>query len=147
MKKRGLSPVIATVLLIGIVIVIGLIVFLWFKGISEEAITKFEGTNVKLICEEVRFEATSSESNLYISNVGNVPIYKMKAKISGAGSYSTEILETGWPDLGLNQGGVYAGTFSGSGTEVLLIPVLLGSTESGDKAYTCEERHGYKIDL
>jgi flagellin-like protein len=148
-EKKGLSPVVATVLLIGIVIVIGLIVFLWFRGISEEAITKFEGTNVKLVCEDVQFEATSSGNNLYISNVGNVPIYKMKAKLSGAGTYSTEILETNWPDLGLTQGGVYAGSVSltGSETEALLIPVLLGSTEQGEKAYTCEERFGYKLDL
>ena len=145
--KKGLSPVIATVLLIGIVIVIALIVFLWFRGISEEAITKFDGTNVKLVCEDISFEAASSGSNIYISNVGNVPIYKIKAKISGSGTYSTKILESGWPDLGLNQGDVYAGSLSEGGDEALLIPVLLGSTENGEKAYTCDERHGYKLSL
>jgi len=44
--KKGLSPVIATMLLIAIVVVIGLIIFLWFRGMTEEAITKFDGTNI-----------------------------------------------------------------------------------------------------
>ncbi|HKL23151.1 MAG TPA: archaellin/type IV pilin N-terminal domain-containing protein [Candidatus Nanoarchaeia archaeon] len=140
--KRGLSPVIATVLLIAIVIVIGLIVFLWFRGITEEAITKFDGRNIKLFCDEVKMEAEYSGGYVYISNSGNVPIYRVKAKITSDGSYSTEILEENWPETGLLQGGTYAGQVD-SGDELLLIPVLVGETaEEKKEAYTCEERHG-----
>ncbi len=80
MKKRGISPVIATVLLIAMVVVIGLIVFLWFRGMIEEEGTKF-GKNVKLVCDDVNFEASYSGGVLSILNIGNTPIYKMKIKI------------------------------------------------------------------
>lgn len=147
MKKKGLSPVIATVLLIAIVIVIGLIVFLWFRGITEEAITKFEGTNVKLVCEDVALEASYSGGYIYLANTGNVPIYKLKARITAEGSYSTEFLETNWPETGLNQGGTYSGLIITEGDEMLLIPVLIGKTSTGEKAYTCDERHGIYVSM
>jgi flagellin-like protein len=150
--KKGLSPVIATMLLVAIVIVIALIIFMWFKGIHEEAITKFDGTNsknVKLFCQEVSFDADYSGGAVYIMNTGNVPIYKMKAQIYSTGSHSTETLETGWPEAGLNKGGVFSGTITGAsiaeGSKIILVPVLIGETDSGEKAYTCEDRHGYEI--
>lgn len=151
MRKKGLSPVVATVLLVAIVIVIGLIVFLWFRGISEEAITKFDGTNVKLICEEVEFDASFAGGVIYVSNSGNIPIYKMKARIFSdtTGTQSTEYIggDGSWPELGINQGGTYSGALPTpvSGDNILLVPVLLGSSEKGDKSYTCEDRHGLEI--
>ena len=146
-EKKGLSPVIATMLLIAIVIVIGLIIFLWFREMSEEAITKFDGTNIKLVCEEVSFEASYDASNLiYILNTGNVPIYQIKLKKVGEGSHSTETIEEGWPALGLNQGGTFSGVVDATNmNKLLLVPVLIGSSNKGDLSYTCEERHGYEI--
>lgn len=149
--KKGLSPVIATMLLVTIVIVIALIIFLWFRGIQEEAITKFDGTNsknVKLFCQDVSFDADYSGGAIYIMNTGNVPIYKMKAQVYSVGAHSTETLESGWPDAGLNQGGVFSGAITGSvvdGAKIILVPVLIGETDSGEKAYTCEDRYGYEI--
>ncbi len=150
-KKRGLSPVIATVLLIAIVIIIASIVFLWFRGITEEAVTKFDGTNVKLICEKVSFDAQYSAGTIYLSNSGNVPIFKIKAKIVGDGSFSTVVLgknDKNWPTEGLNQGGTYSGDLSEAigSNKIFLIPVLVGNTESGEKkSYTCEERYAKEI--
>ena len=148
-EKRGLSPIIATMLLIAIIIVIGLIIFLWMRGINEEAITKFEGTNIKLVCEEVTFEASYSEGFIYILNLGNVPIYKIKVKMQGEGNYATQTIEQDWPYLGLNQGGVYSGALNDSvgAIKLIVIPVLAGESDSGDSSYTCEERHGYEIVL
>lgn len=148
-SKKGLSPVIATVLLIAIVIVIGLIVFLWFRGITEEAITKFDNQNVKLICEDVALEASYSGGYVYLANTGNVPIYKLKVKITAEGSYSTEFLgdDGSWPETGLNQGGTYSGLIITEGEEMTLIPVLIGKTSTGEKAYTCDERHGTYVSM
>src|SRR3989344_838916 len=92
-KKEGVSPVIATVLLVTMVVVIALIIFLWFRGINKEAITKFDGTNVEIICSDVRFDASYSSGVLYVINNGNVPMYSMKMKISDAGSFSTTDLQ------------------------------------------------------
>ncbi len=150
-KKRGVSPVVATVLLIAMVIVIALIIFLWFRGMARETITKFDGTNIELVCGDVKFEASYSGGILYVSNIGNVPIYGMKIKISGDGSHVTKDLKdiSTWLDTGLNQGGTFSGDIStevGTAKEITLIPVLIGTSEKGDKTYVCDEKqHGYEI--
>lgn len=155
MKNKGISPVIATVLLIAIVVVIGLIIFMWFKGLSEETITKFGKKNIKLVCNDVKFDAAYSAGTkiLSISNTGTVPIFDFQIKISKAGGYSSvyldEIEGVGWDELGLNPGGVFSGNIGEKVTsdveELLLIPVLRGSSKKGEKNYVCGERHGFKI--
>ncbi len=146
--KRGISPVIATVLLIGMVVVIGIIIFLWFKGMTQESITKFGGTNIDLVCGDIAFDASYSSGTLYITNDGNVPIYGMKLKLSYDRGYDTLNLD-GFQ--GLNQGGAFSGDISsdvGSATSITLIPVLLGTSDSGQKTYVCDEKqYGYEIDV
>ena len=151
-SKKGVSPVIATVLLIGLVMVITLIIFLWFKGLTQEAIVKFD-KNVELVCDEVKFEADYSNGILSISNIGNVPIYGIKVKISESGNYETKGLNdlSEWPKEGLNQGRTFSGDISAntaSADSVTLTPVLVGSSESGERTYTCDEaRYGHTINL
>jgi flagellin-like protein len=144
MRDKGVSPVIATVLLIAMVVVIGMIIFLWFQGMTQESITKFEGTNIELVCDDVSYDASYSGGELSIVNNGNVPIYRMKMKVVDGGSYDTTDLE-GFD--GLSQGGSFSGGISvGSATNIILIPVLLGNSESGKRTYVCEEDlHGYEI--
>ena len=147
-RKRGLSPVVATVLLIVMVIVIGLIIFLWFRGMTEEVVTKW-GKNVAMVCDEVEFAASCSDGTLYITNDGNVPIYGMQVKVYNEGSHSTISLRDNdngeWTSTGLGQGGIFAGgTFSGY-TKLVLIPVLMGESDAGKRPYVCEDRYGLEI--
>jgi len=153
-NKRGISPVIATVLLVVMVVVIALIVFLWFRNINQEAITKFDGTNVEIICGDVQFESSYSSETLYISNNGNVPIYSIKLKISSGGSYVTddlhEITSSDWPENGLNPGNAFSSTGLSSSLDtadkVVLIPVLVGVTDSGEKKmHTCADSFGQTL--
>lgn len=148
-KEKGLQPVVATVLLVVMVIVIGLIVFLWFRGMQEETITKFGGENVKLVCDDVYFEADYSGTTLYLSNSGNVPIFGMELKAYAPGSHTTENLREFsdvWPDAGLNQGGTFSDDISITADELVLIPVLIGETDSGKKTYVCDEsQHGVSL--
>lgn len=146
-QKKGVSPVIATVLLIAMVMIIGLIIFLWFKNMVGEELTKFD-KNVKLVCDDVRFTA-SYDTQLRVSNTGNVPIFGMKAKIFTEGSHDTDNV-AGWPGLGLKQGGVFSGSDSRieGADKVILIPVLLGATDSGqEKSFTCDDKNGLEITL
>jgi len=153
-EKRGVSPVIATVLLVVMVIVLALIVFLWFRGLTKESITKFGGTNIELVCEDVSFSADYTSGTLIISNSGNVPIFGISVKIEKPGSHETkEIknLSTRWPATGLKQGGVYtsedlSSQFSGA-TRIVLIPILVGSSENGERTHVCEERQGQELAL
>ena len=157
-EKKALSPVIATVLLIVIVVIIALIVFLWVRGMTQEAITKFDNENIQLVCGKVSFEATyTSDTGLYIRNPGNVPIFGMRVKVVGAGSHDTldlrdESVTTEWPEVGLNQGGVFSdpsfGDNLGNAEEIVLIPILMGESESGRKTYVCDEnQYGYRISV
>ncbi|MCK4647833.1 hypothetical protein KAT24_02800 [Candidatus Pacearchaeota archaeon] len=149
--KKGISPVIATVLLIGMVVVIGLIIFIWFRGMVGESVTKF-GKNIKLVCDDVKFDASYSSSGiLSIVNTGNVPIFKMNMKISTAGGHSTEEINhddySEWDETGLKQGGTFSGSISVSGDKITLIPILVGTSDKGKRTYICEGRYGKEIIL
>jgi flagellin-like protein len=149
--KKGISPVIATILLISLTIVIGVIIFLWFRGLSQEAITKFGDKNIELVCGDVQFDADYSGGKLYLSNTGNVPIFGINIKILEDKSYSTKDIKemtTEWPSGGLNQGQGFSGSMSlGSGVEeIVVIPKLLGNSDKGKKAFVCDEKqYGYDI--
>ncbi len=153
-KKLGVSPVIATILLIALVIIIGVIIFLWFSSLTEEAITKDFGSgeqNVKIICEEVDFDAdyNYATGDLTIVNEGNVPIYDIEMRLESYGSYETKSLQEDYEmdETDLLQGGIFSDKVSSGGIDkIILIPVLMGLNEDGiRKTKTCDERHGEEI--
>lgn len=153
-NKRGVSPVIATVLLIAMVIIIGLIIFLWFRGFTKEAIIKFE-KNIELVCEDVQFmsEYSSTLGKLSFLNSGNVPVYDFKIKVFEEGGHETldmKEIDSSWPSTGLKQGGTFLSKdLSDEFSEVqkiLIIPVLAGTSQGGEeKIHVCDERYGYEI--
>ena len=151
--KKGVSPVIATVLLVAMVIVIALIIFLWFQGIGGEVITKFGGTNIELVCNDVAFESQYVNGELSISNIGNVPIFGMKVRIESEGSHQTKDLRdiSSWPSNGLGKGSAFSdniGSVVGSANNIILTPILLGSSDKGERAYMCnEDQYGYSIEI
>lgn len=146
--KKGLSPVVATVLLISIVIAIAVIVFLWFRSFIDDGGTKFDGENVELVCQnKVDFRAQYSSGRLSLSNTGNTPIIDFKMRISDSGGYKEkelrEISEK-WPDVGIGQGEAFqsediSGTVGTSTDSITLIPVLVANFDDGRRRYTCEE--------
>lgn len=143
--KRSVSPIIATVLLIALVIIIALIVFQWMKGFTKEAVTKFDGENIELVCDDVQFDASYSAGTLTIQNSGNIPIYNFDVKAEYLGGHETNALEN---FDGLNQGGVFSEEISipDGTTTITLIPILLGVNKDGEqKTKACEERQGKEI--
>ena len=151
-EKKGISPVVATVLLITLVVVIALIIFLWLGNIIEDKGTKL-GKNVELVCDDVIFEASYSGEELAVVNSGEIPIFGMKIKMSEEGSHVTkglaEILSSpeDWPDIGLNPGRAFSGDISVVADSILLIPVLIGNSDEGTKTFVCAEQYGYEIIL
>ena len=148
MKKRGISPVIATVLLIAMVVVIALIVFIWFKGMVGESVTKF-GKNIQLVCDDIEFKASYSLGTLYLLNTGNPPIFKMNVKLSEPGKHSTEEIEIDDEGVGLTKGEAFSITYPvGSGIQkITLIPILVGTSDKGKRTYVCEEQYGKEISV
>jgi flagellin-like protein len=132
-NKKGLSPVIATVLLIAMVVVIGMIVFLWIRGLSPEVNMKL-GKNIALTCDDVKFDASLSGDSVSISNKGNVPIDSMQVQMfDSEGEYKSKELA-----VGLEVGDAGDFDLNGNPDRIILIPILLGETDDGPKTYTCE---------
>ena len=67
MDRRGLSPIIATVLLISLVLVLASIIFLWARAFLPEQIQKFESP-IEDACKNVVFDASVSENIITIQN-------------------------------------------------------------------------------
>ena len=155
MSRRGVSPVIATTLLIAMVVVIGLIIFFWFRGFIQEECTKFEGTNCKLVCGDISFDSSYSSGTLSLQNIGNVPIYSFKIKVEESGSYETldiKDVADSWPETGLKQGGTFSGDIGSSASDaekITLTPVLKGTSSDGGSicTYACDEEYGEEIIL
>lgn len=152
MKQRGLSPVVATVLLVSLVVILSLIVFFFIRGLTEEAVTK-DGTNVKIICQnsiDFTAEYSPNTGNLDISNTGNTPIYdfKVEKELEGGSSNTIDLSEReGWPKNGLTQGAAASVSVNTGVKKLIMIPVLLGQSESEDgkqKTYVCENSPSIK---
>jgi len=151
-NKKGLSPIIVTMILVGLTIGISSVLFMWFRGMVQEGVTKF-GKNIQLVCDDVDFEASYSSGTISIINNGNIPLFRVNVRISRGGSYQTkelgDILSTGsWPESGVAQGGAFAGDISSSvsgADRIKIIPVLIGSSSKGKKTFECEERYGKEL--
>lgn len=134
-NKKGLSPVIATVLLISIVVVIALIILLWAMSFFGEVIQKQE-KSAEQACGEVDLEASIDGDSLSITNNGNIPVYAVKIRKKTGGSINIQTEEIN----------LYAGQSNpdikveGEFDEVDIIPVVLGQKKKSDvtTAYDCE---------
>lgn len=144
-NKKGVSPIIATVMLIVLVMIIAAIVFMWLRGFAKEAITKFGGENIELSCEKIVLDGTYSAGVLVVSNDGNVPINSFNVRSDYPGGHDTQ--ENIFSD-GLAPGGRDSVSFTTSPgtTKITLIPVLLGVTKNGDKkTHVCQKAGEHEI--
>ena len=159
-NKIGLSPVIATILLVAMVMVIGLIVFIWMRSSIKEVIYKFQDKNIELSCADVSFDVEyNSDDTLYVVNKGGVPIRDFKVQVAKGGTKTTFNLEDKYliedPNkkfIGITSGNGETVDVSGEGIEtadeILVIPILLGKSDSGiEKNYVCDEIYGEKRDI
>ena len=151
MKKRAISQIVSTILLIALVVAIAIIIIIWSRGITGEVIT-IQGQSIILTCNDVIFDFSYSSGTLFITNDGNVPIYGMTLVIySDKDSTAQNIrdLSANWPENGLEQGGAFSDsiTFDAGVTKVDLIPILKGETDKGkEKEYICEY-NGYTFEI
>ena len=75
MKKRGISPIIATLILIAFVVVIIGIVTLWGRGVYEERAEKSgELANAQLDCVNAAIDVEKVDNQIIITNVGGVTL-------------------------------------------------------------------------
>lgn len=160
MNKKGVSPVIATVLLIVIVIVLATIIFIWAKSFLTESATKGDRV-VEASCEDVVFEAqiainapeciiTGQTSALDINNIGNIPIYGVKVLKYDKSTGNIDPLTLN--DQTFIGGTVKIGQSSyvcidsvRTGDTFRVIPKLLAEKEKTKITYTCPEKDGITV--
>ncbi|MDD4878637.1 MAG: hypothetical protein PHO02_06425 [Candidatus Nanoarchaeia archaeon] len=95
--KKGVSPIIATTMLIGFTVAVIAMVVVWSRGYIEERAAKEEAlANTKLKCETVKFTVeevcqTGSSLNVKVKNLANQQIDSWILRIKGsAGVQATE---------------------------------------------------------
>lgn len=135
-NKRGISPVIATVLLVVVALVLFSLIFIWIRSFQHEAITK-QGTPIEMVCNDINFDLSYTTGTLQITNNGDIPIYKAEIYLVSPEKtkyYNStgEISQTQskMQNIACNSWGM-----------IKVIPVLIGTTKSGvQKEYTCENQ-------
>ena len=139
MNKKGLSPVIASVLLVALVLVLAAIIYLWARAFIPETVEKF-GETIENSCPNVAFSATySTTGGLRVQNNGNVPIYGVQYGVEREGSLNYEdLIQTPIATGGFK---VYNPTIEASSKDTIrVIPILLGKSSDGElKAFSCGE--------
>lgn len=138
--KRGLSPVVATVLLVVLALVLTVIVFLWARGFVTEQLEK-QGKPTDQVCKDVSFEVDSAfvggGVEVQIVNRGNVPIYNFDVKFVGAKDSSIKSF-----NFGVDVGGATDRELIpivGNPIQLVLYPMILGNVRGKQvsKPVTC----------
>jgi flagellin-like protein len=147
--KKGLSPIIASVLLILLVIVLAGIIFIWAKGFIGEQLEKFNEP-IEDSCDRIVFDASRTGidlKDLKIRNTGDVDIRYLEIRMSRGGESITKLF-----DVPVDAGKFEIKSISffmtedGDGSsaedipeEIIVYPALLGTAAgaSSNKPYTC----------
>ncbi len=160
-NKKGVSPVVSTVLLIMIVIILAIIILIWSQGFIKEAITKQVASETKSIdqyCSDVQNEIQPNVNpdglSFGFTNSGSIPIYAFNLKLTEKGSGKSVTKEIP-PNVGaVNPGynviintGEYELLSYDDYEKIIIIPVLLGTKakSGGTEPYTCSDRYGVKV--
>ena len=131
-NKRGITPVIATLLLIAMVVVIIAIIFMGSKNFVKESVQK-KGLPADQACLEIVIQKSCSDGVLSISNLGNIPIYQFDIK-KNLGART--VLQHSDDAVGIGESvEVFLGVECP--TNYKIIPYILGSGKSANKVYNC----------
>lgn len=146
-KKRGISPVIATVLLIVLGLILAMLIFVWAKSVVKEQELKF-GLSVSEACKDTQFSADIIGGTLRVNNLGNVPLYGMEIRKVASGK--VQKIDTVDDLGGVAPGATKSGTVNGvtpGESGLIAVPIILGETSEYTKPYTCAEEFGEPVEV
>ena len=152
MNKKGLSPVIASVLLVALVLVLAMIIYLWARAFIPETIEK-SGETIENSCPRVVFDATyvigsGDTDSLRVQNNGNVPIYGVRYGVERIGTLAYDDLIKTPIVAGGSVNFLFTTNRAASKENIRVTPILLGKASNGElKAFACgdESTKTYKI--
>jgi len=130
--KRGISPVIATVLLIIMAIAAGLFVFMFMRGMIGEQVEKF-GKPVENWCGQMSYDATISGNAIEINNMASVPIYAINVQVSRGGQSSVIFARPSEGIIGPGQISSINVNMAGA-DKIKVTPLLYGKGKNSNKA-------------
>jgi len=149
-NKKGLSPVIATVLLISIALVLAVIIFLWARSFVGEAVSKEKYGRIELACADIKFRAEAFATSpgyaqtIDVVNDGNVPIYGVDIRRKDVGTIESVKKFDSTIGNGKTQSiNVSSSSFSVN-DELQLTPIIVGTAGETKKTYTCTD---YSVDV
>jgi uncharacterized ion transporter superfamily protein YfcC len=142
-KKKGLSPVIATVLLVFLVLIVIAIIILAARGFFQEQLEK-NGDSVENQCRNVKLRVDiasrlATEIELEIRNDGEIGVYGIEVKEIKGGSEKPHF---NLLNIGAGESMKTLVNLEIRDLEKIVIyPVLLGGVVGGDenKEFTCVE--------
>jgi len=141
-RKKGLSPVIASVLLIMLVMVLAAIIFLWARGFIGEQVEKFGGP-IEQSCDAVDFDVSITGqwgSELEVLNKGNIDIRRLDIRMTREGN--SEVRQFDFQiDAGASERDHVTLVMSDGETpdEIIAYPVLIGTVKgsSSNNVFAC----------
>jgi len=140
-NKKGVSPLIATVLLVAMTIAMFLAVFAFSKSFIKEQVEKGNGQPIEQSCLVISYNAVLSGNRALITNTGNVVLYGFNIKAEKDGRTTMTFLRTENGKVGSGETDTLELGGLASYNTVTLIPVLLGKgTQSGSgKLFPCTD--------
>ncbi|MEK6952660.1 MAG: hypothetical protein AABX29_06630 [Nanoarchaeota archaeon] len=92
-KKKGITPLIATLLLLLFVLIIMTVVFLWTRGVQKQVVEKNAELSKKQVeCGAVQIEVTGGDV-INIANKGNIKINLIIRELFGSNVRKSEIYD------------------------------------------------------
>ncbi len=140
-NKRGITPVIATVLLISIVVVLIMIIYVIATTFVRDEFKKL-GTEINTVCEELAIDAyySSSENALEIKNNGQHVIMGIAIDKIGTGSSTREEIKN------LNIAGGETKILENMDfsvyEKIIVIPIVI---DDNKREITCKQENGKEI--
>jgi len=140
MERRGISPIVAVILLIVFVALVIIIILIVAFGVGEEGWQK-KGKSAEDVCKRMILDAYLDEEILYMENIGDYPTYQILIK-----KMSGDYVEKETLDIRLGEGSSYSEELDLSGIdEVLVIPVALGTIGNQKVAKICADKFGTQV--
>jgi flagellin-like protein len=168
-NKRGISPVIATSLLVLLAIILAVIIFFWARSMIGEKIMKDLGygeEDIENFCSSVSFEADVTNDkgagtiSVSVTNTGEVPLWGLEVfdESQGSKEYYGRAAEDIEGGEGISIGATREFSLVGQDVEysgdptsipsVRLVPILVGTSESGNLVqYVCDsDEYGLSVE-
>ena len=150
-RKKAVSPVVSTVLLILIVIVLAAIIFVWSRSFIKEAITKNIGgtdKSVDQVCSsELNLKSfVNPDGSFGFTNNGNVPIYGFSLKLVDKTGGNSNVVND-YNNQSVNPGkSITVNSYNYNNYyKVEIIPILLGKSSGGNQQYPCPETNAVVV--